>query len=221
MERIEDLGINNYKIYQDDSLYCFTSDAVLLSHFTSVKMGDVVADFCSGSGIVGLNLYALNQDKIKSVTLFEMQKPLYNLSLKSIAKNGLDKIISAVNVKVQDIDSKFNGFFSLIVCNPPYMKKNAGEINADDGIAVCKAEIELSLSELVKAVSKALKFGGRFNIVHRADRLIEVVTELKKNNLEPKKLQLVNSENKEPYLFMLEAVKGGKSGLKVLNTLTN
>ena len=73
MERLEDLNLNGLKIYQDSDLYCFTSDAVLLSKFARVKQGDVVADFCSGSGIVGLHLYGLNANLVKSVTLFEMQ----------------------------------------------------------------------------------------------------------------------------------------------------
>ena len=85
----EDLGLENLTVYQDDELYCFTSDSVILAKFATVKANDVVADFCSGSGIVGLHLYALNQDLINSVTLFEMQKPLFDLSKKSIELNGL------------------------------------------------------------------------------------------------------------------------------------
>ena len=73
MERLEDLCLNGLKIYQDSDLYCFTSDAVLLSKFARVKKGDKVADFCSGSGIVGIHLYGLNDSLIDSVTLFEMQ----------------------------------------------------------------------------------------------------------------------------------------------------
>ena len=76
MIRLEDLNLLNLKIFQDDELYCFTSDAVLLSRFATVKKGDVVADFCSGSGIVGLNFYALNKDMVKSVTLVELQEEM-------------------------------------------------------------------------------------------------------------------------------------------------
>ena len=88
-------------------------------------------------------------------------------------------------------------------------------------IAVCKREKTLPLAELVKAVSKCLKFGGRVNMVHRADRLIDVIFELKKCNIEPKRLQFVKNGSKEPYLFMIEGVKGGKSGLKVLCDISN
>ena len=120
MERLEDLNVLDLKIYQDDQLYCFTSDAVLLSKFTRVKKGDVVADFCSGSGIVGLHLYGLNADSIKSVTLFEMQKSLFELSVKSIKFNNLTDKFNPVNCKIQEISNEYNGKFSLITCNPPY-----------------------------------------------------------------------------------------------------
>ena len=162
MERLEDLNILNLKIYQDDQLYCFTSDAVLLSKFARVKNGDVVADFCSGSGIVGLHLYGLNSQKIQSVTLFEMQKALYDLSVKSISYNNLDQKFKAVNCRVQDIDNSYAGKFSLITCNPPYMEKGRGFVDDKDCIALCRTEIELTLDELVLAISKALKFWIRF-----------------------------------------------------------
>lgn len=221
MERLEDLNLLGLKIYQDDEKYCFTSDAVLLSRFARVKKGDTVADFCSGSGIVGIHLYGLNPTLINSVTLFEMQTPLFELSKKSIVENGLEEKFTAVNTKVQDIGTEFNGKFSLIVCNPPYAKIDGGDHDQNIEIDLCRREVALSVPELLKAVSFSLKYGGRFCICHRADRLIEVVTAMKENNIEPKILQFVCGKGKEPYLFLMEGVKGGKSGLKVLNSLIN
>ena len=221
MQRIEDLNLSGLKIYQDDNLYCFTSDAVLLSRFASVKKADVVADFCSGSGIVGLHLYGLNP-VIKSVTLFEMQKPLFDLSVKSIELNGLEKVFSAVNTKIQDIGSDYNEKFSLIVCNPPYMEVGRGFKDEKEHIAICRTEATLSLEELIKVSSKCLKFGGRLNLVHRADRLAEIIYVMKASGLEPKKMQLVSGgQDKPPYLVMIEGVKGGKKGIKTLPTLIN
>ncbi len=221
MERKEDLNLNGLTIYQDDDLYCFTSDAVLLSKFARVKSGDVVADFCSGSGIVGIHLYGLNPTLIKSVTLFEMQKSLFDLSVKSIAENGLNDKFFAVNTRLQDIDNGYAGKFSLIVCNPPYMETFRGMVDSDDAIATCKSEVALSLSELFLAIGKCLKFGGRCAIVHRADRLVDVFMEMRKNNIEPKRLQAVRGGKKEPYLILVEGVKGGKSGIKIMNEKEN
>lgn len=219
---LEDLLIENLKVYQDDELYRFTSDSVLLSKFAKIKKGDVVADFCSGSGIVGFHLYGLNKEKIDSVTFFEMQKELYDLSLKSIELNGLSDKFSAVNVKLQDIGTKYSGKFSLIVCNPPYMPEGKGFLDKKECVAVCRCEKTLKLEELMRAVGVSLKFGGRVCMVHRADRLIDVAAEMRKNNIEPKRLQFVSGgADKEPYLILIEGVKGGRSGLKNLPTIIN
>ncbi len=221
MERIEDLGVLGLKVIQDDELYCFTSDSILLSRFATVKKGDVAADFCAGSGVVGFNLYGLNAAKINSVTLFEMQKPLYELSLKSISVNGLEGVFTAVNTRLQDIGNEYAGKFSLITCNPPYMSKDGGAHDKDESVAICRREVALSLNELISAISKCLKFGGRTCVVHRADRLCDIVYTMRKNNIEPKRLQLVQSGQKEPYLLLIEGVKGGKSGIKILNNAQN
>ncbi len=221
MERLEDLQLENIKIYQDDALYTFTSDSVLLSKFATVKKGDVVADFCAGSGIVGLHLYGLNKDKVKSVTLFEMQPALYELSKKTITYNNLEHIFSAINTKVQQIDHSYHNKFSLITCNPPYMPVGHGFLDANQSIAICRTEVELSLSELIKSIAKCLKYSGRVALCHRADRLVDVMIEMRNNGIEPKRLQFVSSGNKEPYLFMIEGVKGGKNGIKIYNNQGN
>ncbi len=221
MLRLEDLCIDNLKIYQDSDLYCFTSDAVLLSRFARVKKDDVVADFCSGSGIVGINLYALNKDKVKSLTLFEMQKCLFDLSVKTIEYNNLSDKISGENVMLQDMPEKYKNYFSLIVCNPPYVKEGAGFNRTADSISMCKSEFTLNLKQLMNAVNYSLKQNGRFNIVHRADRILEVMLEMKKVGIEPKTLQFIGATNKAPYLFLLEGVKDAKEGLKLLPTIPN
>ena len=216
MLRLEDLQRENIKVYQDDELYCFTSDAILLSEFARVKKGDTVADFCAGCGIVGFNLYSINKSLIESVTLFEMQKPLFELSKKSIEYNGLENKFSAVNEKLQNLGTKYAGKFSLITCNPPYMATENGFTGDKSHIAICRAEVELKLCELIKAVSYCLKFGGRINLVHRADRLIEVITEMKKYGIEPKRLKMVHStKNSAPNLFLIEGMTGASKSLKM------
>lgn len=221
MEKLELLNLENLKIYQDDSLYKFTSDSVILSKFAKAKKGEVVADFCSGSGIVGLHFYGLNKNLVKTVTFFEMQTPLYLMSLKTIAENSLEDKFFAVNQKVQEIDKTFNERFSLILCNPPYMSVNSGEMQEDESIAMCKRELYLPLEDLIKAFSKCLKFGGRVCLCHRADRLVDIFDLMRKNKIEPKRLATVSAKNKEPYLVLIEGVKGGKSGLKIEKNIEN
>lgn len=221
MLTLEDLLLNGLKVYQDDEYYRFTSDSVLLSKFVKVKKNDVVADFCSGSGIVGFHLYGLNENLIKSVTFFEMQKSLCDMCVKSIEYNNLSDKFSAVNVKIQDIPKVYNEKFSLIVCNPPYMEKTSGAHDKDPSVAICRREVALDLKELISAIGKALKYGGRTALVHRADRLADVICVMRENGIEPKRIQFCHAEGKDPYLFLIEGVKGGKSGVKVLSPVKN
>lgn len=221
MLRLEDLEVGNLKVYQDDELYTFTSDSILLAKFAKVKKRDVVADFCSGSGVVGFYLYGLNSGAIESVTLVEKQKSLFDLSVRSVELNGLKEIFTPMNLSVQDIKSSFAGRFSLIVCNPPYMPVGKGFIDAKEDVAICRTEIALPLKDLVRAIAASLKFGGRVCMVHRADRLIDVVCAMRENNIEPKRLQLVSGGGKEPYSFLVEGVLGGRPGLKILKNVSN
>lgn len=219
MEIIEPLLIGNYRIIQDPALYRFTSDAVLLARFLRAKRGEVVADFCSGSGVVGLHFFAENTG-VKSVTLFEMQKALAEMSARTVALNGLESIFSVENVRLQDIPARYVEAFSLILCNPPY--ERGGFENADKSKAACRKELFLRLEELCAAVKRCLKFGGRVALVHRADRIAEVLYTLRANGLEPKKLQFVAGRaGAKPYCALISAVKGGKAGVDVLPTLIN
>ncbi len=219
MQVIEPLLIGNYRIIQDTSLYRFTSDSVLLARFLRAKKGERVADFCSGSGIVGLHFFAENKG-VEHVTLFEMQKELAEMSRRTVALNGLEDTFTVENCRLQEIPAEYTEKFSLILCNPPYERE--GFEKADGGKAVCRKELSLTLQELVRAASRCLKFGGRFALVHRADRLSEVLCALHAENLEPKKLQLVaGKENAKPYAVLVAAVKGGKAGLEVLPTKIN
>lgn len=219
MERIEDLLIGNYRIIQDTALYRFTSDAVLLARFLSAKRGERVADFCAGSGVVGLHFYAENRG-VEHVTLFEMQPRLAELSARTVALNGLEEVFTVENVRLQDIPARYCEAFSLILCNPPY--ERGGFAAADAEKALCKKEIALPLEDLCAAASRCLKFGGRFALIHRADRLAELVYTLHARRLEVKKIRPVcGKAGDKPYAVLVAAVKGGKPGTEFLPALVN
>ena len=221
MEVIEELGIDNLKIIQDDNLYRFTSDAVLLSRFASSKKGDIVADFCSGSGIVGVHYYALNKN-IKSVDLFEIQKELYELSKKTIDINLLNGIITAHNIALQEIPKNFNTKYTLILCNPPYKKKDSGETSSNIKMAMCKHEITITQEEIIEISAKKLNFGGRLCMCQRIERFTDMIVKMRENGLEPSRIQFVSTkEGGTPYLYLIESVKGVKPQLKVLPTIVN
>ena len=205
------------KIIQNVNLYRFTSDSILLSRFARAKFGDTVADFCSGSGVVGFHFLCLNP-RIASLTLFEMQESLADMSRRTALLNGFECRVE--NVRIQDIGAEYDDAFSLILCNPPYEK--SGFDNEVYERAVCRKELTLTLAEIVEAAFRKLKFGGRFAVINRADRAAELLFLLKKRGLEPKRLQFVaGTAAAKPYLVMVEAVKGGKEGCEVLPTAVN
>lgn len=221
MEVVEEIGIDNLKIIQDDALYRFTSDAVILSKFASSKKGDVVADFCSGSGIVGLHFYALNKG-IKSVDLFEIQEELYNLSKKTIILNKLEKVFNCYNMPIQNLNKSFNDYYSLILCNPPYKKKDSGFVNPNLKIAMCRHEITITQKEILEVAYKKLRVGGRLCMCQRIERFTEMLSDMQNAKLNPSRIQFVSTNHENPpYLFLIEGVKGVKPQVKVLQTIIN
>ena len=219
-EVLEDMLIDGLKIVQDTRLYRFTSDSVLLSRFAKARNGEKVADFCAGSGIVAFHFYALNKEKKNlSFTLFELQEELSALSKKTAIYNGFDNF-SFVCGELQKIPKEYNEAFSLVLCNPPY--ERGGFENDDYKKAICRKEITITLPEIAKAAAKVLKYGGRLCMLHRADRLAEVCYTLHEVKLEVKKIQFVGGRVKtNPYLVMVEAVKGGKPNCEILPTIIN
>ncbi len=217
-ESVDELLEGGLKIIQDSSLYRFTSDAVLLSRFARAKSHDVVADFCSGSGIVGLHFYALHP-QIDSVVLFEMQPELAAMSERSIRLNDL-KNFRVECCRVQDIGREYDEKFSLVLCNPPY--ERGGFEKEDPKKAVCRKELTITLREVVQTAARKLRFGGRLALCNRADRLAEVLYTLKEFNLEPKRVQLVRGRTgARPYLLLAEGVKGAKPGTEILPDIVN
>ncbi len=218
-ERLEDLMIDGLKIIQNVNLYRFTSDAVLLSRFAP-KIRGKVADFCSGSGIVGINYYAIN----KGVTVdeYELQKDLAALCEKTIEYNSLGEHIKSYNMPIQNIPSEKDGTYSLVLCNPPYKKVNSGEKNPDDHIALCRHEIAVTLSEIISIAAKKLKYGGRLCICQRVERFTDIIINMKENGLEPCRIQFATAgKDNKPYLVLVEGAKGVKPQLKVLPSIGN
>ena len=217
-EVAEELLLGKLKIIQNTRLYRFTSDSVLLSRFATAKARDDVADFCAGSGIVGLHFYALHP-QVRRVTLFEMQPELSEMSARTVALNGLTNF-TAVCCRVQDIGREYNEAFSLVLCNPPYARGGFGKEAFEK--AVCRKEITVTLREVIAAAAKCLKFGGRFALCNRADRLAEVLYTMKGAGIEPKRVQFVRgTAGAKPYLLLCEGVKGGKPGTELLEDIVN
>lgn len=219
-ERLDDLQLDNLKIIQDKNKYNFTSDSALLANFVSAKKSDVCVEIGSGSGVI--SILVNNKCNPKKIFAFEIQKSMADLAKRNIELNNLTDRIEIINAPIQN----FNNFLNKASCdvvfsNPPYMKiNNKSLINENEEKAISRHEIKLSLEELIRNASQILKFGGKFFLVHRSERLAEIFNEMQKNSLQPKKMFFVSSGyEKQPNIVLIEAQKGAKSGLKVLPTL--
>jgi tRNA1Val (adenine37-N6)-methyltransferase len=213
-------SIRDIKIYQSKTGYRFSVDALLLFDFVNLKNVSAVADLGTGSGIIGI-LIAKKYPEAK-VDLFELQEGLVDLSDKNISLNNLRGRAKVVQCDIRTLPALHAGpgEYDLVVSNPPFRKPKSGRINVEEERAIARHELRLSLSELVAAAYRLLKAKGRFCIIYHPCRLSELLDMLKKKNLEPKRLKFVHStQSSEAKMVLVEAVKGGRTGLKVENPL--
>lgn len=216
MERINDIvGYKNRRIYQDNDCFSFSLDSLILGNFSTIRKSDEkILDLCSGNGIIPFILSLRCDKKIEGV---ELQEKLYNLAVKSNELNHLEDIITFYNEDVKDfVTNDRIGKYDLITCNPPYFKENNINHNLTMEKTLARHEIKLKLEDLIGCVSKLLDNNGTFCLVHRSERLSEIVDLLNKNRLEIKRIKFIykNSESNAEMVF-IESRKDGKVGLKV------
>lgn len=214
-ECLEDLQCNNLFIIQEKDGYRFTSDAVALANYVSVRPRGKVVDLCSGSGVIGILVSAKNP--VSSVTLVEIQENLADMSRRTLEYNKITDKISVINAPLQNVHREIgSGIYDVVVCNPPYKKSGtATNRGATDTISIAKHEIMVNLEEIIREAGKLLKFGGDFYIVNKEERLVDMMVLLRAYGMECKELKILPS-SKGASVVMLKARKGGKSGLKIL-----
>jgi len=184
------LGRPLLKIYQDTEYFNFSLDSMLLASFCKItKTTNNICDLCSGNAPIPLYLSLRCKSKIVGV---EVLKHSYDLGIKSINENNLQNQIELLNDNLIDINKKIgNHKFDLVTCNPPFFKVGNNNINPNDNKAVARHEILATLDDIVKEASLLLKTKGRFAMVHRPDRLMEILEVFKKYRIEPKRLRFI------------------------------
>lgn len=213
-EKLEDLQVGGLKIIQDANEYRFTSDAVLLANSVNAKSGDVVVDFGTGSGIISI-LIAYKK-KPQKVIAVEIQPQLADMAKRSVEYNGLDDRIEVVNASLQEFAKNYGGKkVDVAVCNPPYIKGGGGETQLQESLKICRHEVKVTLEEICFSASKILKNGGKFYIVHKAERTAEIFRLMTKYDVQPKEITTVCArEGDAPYLVIVCGTKQGKEGLR-------
>lgn len=214
-ERIDDLQRNGYRIIQKKKGFCFGMDAVLLSGFAQVKEGEVAVDLGTGTGIIPILLEA--KTKGKHFTGLEIQEEVAEMAGRSVRLNQLENRVDIVRGDIKEASRLFGkASFDVVTSNPPYMNDNHGLKNPELPKAIARHEVFCALDDVCREASLLLKSGGRFYMVHRPHRLAEIITALKTYKLEPKRMKLVHPfVDKEANMVLIEAVRGGRSMMKV------
>ena len=220
MEVINDLlGYPGLKIVQDPEMFSFSIDSMILGYFATInKKVNNIVDFCTGNAPIPLYLTLRTKAHITGI---EIQKKVYELALKSVKMNNKDNQISLLNEDLKGISSRIKERVDLVTCNPPFFKLNeTSNINKSEYKTIARHEVKITLEECVYEASKILSTGGYFAMVHRPDRLVEILEVMKKYKLEPKRLQFIYPKiDSEPNHILIEGIKDGNPGLKVLKPL--
>ena len=214
MEVINELlGYPYLKIYQDTEFFNFSLDSMLLASFATIKYDTKnIIDLGTGNGPIPLYLTLRTKAKITGV---EIQKASYELALKGVYSNDKEDQITLINDDIRGISKKIGmQGYDLVLCNPPFFKyKEGSNINKNDAKTIARHEVMLTLDELCYEVTQLLNNGGLFTMVHRPDRLTDIITVMRKYGLEPKRICFVYpKENKEANHVLIEAKRTTQQG---------
>ena len=214
-ERVDDLQRGGYKIIQDPGKFCFGIDAVLLSGFAQVKIGDHVLDLGTGTGIIPILLEAKTRGR--HFAGLEILPAVADMAARSVALNGLQ---DKVDIVVGDIRKAVETFgaaaFEVITVNPPYIKAGSGLPNPMSEKNIARHEVLCTLGDVLTQSAQLLVPQGRFYMVHRPERLTEILGLMHAKHIEPKKIRLVY-----PYaesaanLVLIEGCRGANPGMTV------
>ena len=217
--RIDEIGFGGLKLLQDTDAYCYGVDSVLLADMCRAGSEDRVLDICSGNGVVSFIVAAKYGPK--SVTGIEIQEASVELAKKSAELNGMQDRVSFVCADAADFSDHFAPWsFDVAVCNPPYFEKGSGVSSDSEAKNIARHEGGSGLADFLGAASYALRKGGELYMVHRPERLADIICFARDSGLEPKTMRMVcPCSGKAPNMVLLRFVKGGKKELTVLPDL--
>ncbi len=217
---LNDLYDYGLKIYQDEDNFKFSLDSILLAEFVECIDRYTIVDFCTGNAPVPLILSTKTKAKLYGI---EIQKEIYDLAIQSIKENNLESRIEIINDNIRNV-SKYikDESVDIVTCNPPYFKYNSDSlVNLTREKAIARHEIEMDLEDIMKSAKYVLKNKGILYLVHRCDRLEEIIVMMNKYNFSIKKLQFIyTKDSKNSIMVLIKAIKNGNTGsLNVLPSI--
>ena len=214
-ERIDSLQRNGYSIIQNSTRFCLGMDAVLLTEFARIKKDDLVLDLCTGTGVIPILLCA--KSEAKHFTAVEIQEDIADRALRSVKMNNIEDKIDIVCEDLNNLSEKIEASsFDAVTVNPPYMIPGKALVNPDESKALARHEIKCTLMDVLSVSSKYLKTNGRFFMVHKPERLDEIIVKMKENKLEIKRLRVVYPRiDSEPNMILIEGIKCANAGMRI------
>ena len=214
-ERLDDLQTGGYYLIQDPSRFCFGIDAVLLSSFARVKRGEKALDLGTGTGVIPILLESKNQGTFYGG--LEIQEASADMARRSVQYNDLEQKIEIKTGDIKEAAALYGAAsFEVITVNPPYMIGEHGLKNDNEAKYIARHEVYCTLQDVVEQSAKLLKDKGRFYMVHRPFRLPEIMCEMCRAKLEPKRMKMVHPfKDKDANMVLIEAVRGGGAWMKV------
>lgn len=219
-ERIDDLEFKGLQIIQNEKGFCFGIDSVLLSDFAkNIKRGSKVLDLGTGTGIIPILL--CGKTELKEVIGVEIQKEVSNMAKRSSILNNLQDRFKVINENILSLNNLYKKqTFDVIVTNPPYKRKSTGIVNEEEKKIISRHETTANLEDFIKISRDLLKDKGEFYMVHRPERLVDILSLLRYYKIEPKEIRFVYSNiNKQPKLILIKGIKNAKPFLKVNKSL--
>ena len=221
LESIIPLLNKNLKIMQRSDYFNFSIDSLLISEFVNIqKNTKKILDLGTGNAAIPLFLSKKTSAKIYGI---EIQEISYELALRNININNLNEQIYIIYDNMKNYSNHFNmGAFDIVISNPPFFKinENTNFLNELKQLSIARHEVEINLEELIKIASELVKDRGYFYLVHRADRLSEILNNLIEYRFEAKKIKFCyTTKYKNAKIVLIEAIKNGKTGLTILPPL--
>ena len=202
---------NGFTLELTEGAFPLSTDSMILGAFAKLPNNANILDLGSGCGTLGLLLCA--KDSGCTVTGVELEESAHRGALENIRSNGLYSRMESICADLRQVPMLFSpGSFSCCISNPPYFSGGP----ASKASPLARREDQCSLKELMRSAAWALKFGGDFFLVHRPERLAEIIARGAENKLEAKRLLLVRHHPDAPVsIIALQLRKGGKPGLKI------
>ncbi|MCH4166184.1 MAG: methyltransferase [Megasphaera sp.] len=216
-ERLDDLILDGMKLIQRDDQFCFSVDTVLLAQFGTMCHGPIL-DLGTGTAAIPLILTARGAT---AVTAVELNPVMADIARRNVKLNNRGAAVQVIEADYRHMAAwAASGSFDMVYANPPYREKSRGATSEVQGIRRARHEETATLEDVMAAAQYALKYHGRFRMVHITERLTDILESMRTHGIEPKIIRLIyGHSHARAKIFLVEGIRGGNPGVDVLPPL--